>query len=111
MVYQWLAALKKIKNPLYKDKPELPDLESVWDSLTTTINSLINESINTFDSDALERTEVKKDDVAGIRASSDPYHELSDLCGKKISLQVALALTHFHIYAIVANSKNRKRFV
>ena len=79
VIYQWLAALKKIKNPLYKDEPKLPDLESLRDSLKTTIDSLINESINTFDSNALERTEVKKDDIAGIRASSVPNHELSDL--------------------------------
>ena len=62
----------------------MPDLETVRDSLRTTIDSLIDESINTFDSDALDRTEVKKDDVAGIRASSDPNHGLSDLCGKNI---------------------------
>ena len=84
VVYQWLAALKKMKNPLYKDEPEMPDLETVRDSLRTTIDSLIDESINTFDSDALDRTEVKKDDVAGIRASSDRNHELSDLCGKNL---------------------------
>ena len=69
---------------MYKDKLELPVLESVWDSLRTTIDSLIDESINTFDSNALDRTEVKKDDVAGIRASSDPNHELSDLCGENL---------------------------
>ena len=84
VVYQWLAALKKIKNPLYKDEPDLPNLESVQNSLRTTIDSLIDESINTFDSNALDRTEVKKDDVAGIRASSDPNHGLSDLCGKNL---------------------------
>ena len=76
--------MKKIKNPLYKDEPELPDLERIQDSLRATIDSLLDESINTFDSDALDRTEVKKDDVAGIRASSDPNHELADLCGKNL---------------------------
>ena len=78
------CCIEKIKNPLYKDEPELPDLESVRDSLRTTIDSLIDESINTFDSDALDWTEVKKDDVAGIRASSDLNHELSELCGKNL---------------------------
>ena len=82
VVYQWLAALKKIKNPLYKDEPELPDLESVQDSLSKTIDSLINESINIFDSNVLGQTEVRKDDIAGIMASSDPNHGLSGLCGE-----------------------------
>ena len=84
VVYQWLAALKKIKNPLYKDEPELPDLKRIQDSLRATIDSLLDESIDTFDSDALDRTEVKEDDVAGIRASSDPNHELADLCSKNL---------------------------
>ena len=91
VVYQWLATLKKIKNPLYQDEPELPDLEIIQDSLSTTINSLIDESINTFDSNALDWTEMKKDDVSEIRASSDPNHGPSDLCGK----QPACVIPHY----------------
>ena len=76
------CCVEKDKNPLYKDEPELPDLESVQDSLSKTIDSLIDESINIFDSDVLGQTEVRTDDIAGIRASSDPNHGPSGLFGK-----------------------------
>ena len=68
VVYQWLATLRKIRNPLYQDEPELPDLEMIQNSLSTTINSLIDESINTFDTNAINQMEVKTDDVVGIQA-------------------------------------------
>ena len=74
--------MKKVKNPLYKDEPELPDLERIHESLRATIDSLIDESINTFDGDALDWTEVKRDDMSGIRVSSDPNYGPSGLCGK-----------------------------
>ena len=98
VVYQWLAALKKVGHPLYQDEPELPSLESIQSTIDEAVESLLEESINTFDSKAQERSDIKRDDVAGIRATSIPDCDrptsTDGMCSQILSCQpISLCLT------------------
>jgi hypothetical protein len=70
VVYQWMSALKLI-NQQYLLEPELPPFSEFQNRLQESVNTLIDQSIKTFDDEAVNRTAIARDDVAGVRASSD----------------------------------------
>jgi hypothetical protein len=70
VVYQWMASLKVI-NHNYQYEPELPSLTEFQAMLNNAVDTLIDQSIKTFDDEAVRNTEIARDDIAGIRASSD----------------------------------------
>ena len=69
-VYQWIKSLSMI-NPRYKYDGELPSFSDFKKTMEEAVDRLIDESINTFDDEAVKRTEIARDDIAGIRASSN----------------------------------------
>ena len=69
VVYQWLSSLKKI-NTLYTNEPELPPYDQFKNILDNTAEILLEKSLVTEDSEAISRTEIARDDVAGIRYTS-----------------------------------------
>ena len=75
VVYQWLHVLKMV-HPLYRDEPDLPPFEVFQSRLDGTIDELLARSLSTTDGDAVERTNIARDDVAGIRSTSQigPRH-------------------------------------
>ena len=70
VVYQWMASLKVI-NHNYQFEPQLPPFEEFQATLNNAVDTLIDQSIKTFDDEAVRKTEIARDDIAGIRASSD----------------------------------------
>jgi hypothetical protein len=76
VVYQWLSVWKAIENPLYKDLhlPSYRDLKIMMDEAT---QSFVSESLKTFDDKLMEETAQMKDDVAGVRATTNPNMQMS----------------------------------
>ena len=70
VVDQWMASLKVI-NHNYQFEPQLPPFEEFQATLNNAVDTLIDQSIKTFDDEAVRKTEIARDDIAGIRASSD----------------------------------------
>lgn len=68
-MYQWLGALK-ILNPLYADEPSLPSYDQFKTNLDSSIERILDNALSTQDNEAVERTEIARDDIAGIRATS-----------------------------------------
>jgi hypothetical protein len=69
-VYQWIKTLSMI-NARYKYDDELPSFSDFKNTMEEAVECLIEESINTFDDETVQRTEIARDDIAGIRASSN----------------------------------------
>ena len=76
VVYQWLKILIQV-NKCYEDEPPLPDFNEFQDTLKSTKETLMKESIKTFGDEAVQKSEMARDDVAQIRATSNPK-ELND---------------------------------
>ena len=70
VAYQWLAVLRKI-NPLYKNQPELPTFNSFSNTLAEATENLVNNTLATEDKAAAKHTEIARDDVSGIQATSN----------------------------------------
>ena len=75
VIYQWLTILQKI-NPLYHNDQELMTYSELKATVDQSNNDLLQNALTTYN-DELENIEtIEKDDVAGIRQSSNPEHYL-----------------------------------
>ena len=62
VVYQWIKSLSMI-NPRYKYDGELPPFLEFKRTMDEAVDCLIDESIKTFDDEAVKRTEIARDDI------------------------------------------------
>ena len=78
VIFSWLKVLKAL-NPLYEHEPELPDYEEFCAILEESTKQLLDKAIETPIDNLQMTTQIARDDVAGIRATSAPEHRLSDV--------------------------------
>ena len=107
VVYQWIKTLSVI-NPRYKYDGELPSFLEVKRTMEEAVDCLIDESIKTFDDEAVKRTEIARDDIAGIRATSNRDElQLSDIsaqCPTASSSTKEISASHMPLrYSYVTN--------
>ena len=88
VTYLWLQTLKAI-HPLYENEPELPPYEEFKQRLEESIEELLASSLSTSDADAIQRTNIARDDVAGIRHTSQQDHGGTDSNGPNTHVESA----------------------
>ena len=73
VIYQWLKVLS-IVNPLYNGL-KLDKFSDFRRELQQANKIMLSQAIDTFDDEAGERGETLRDDVAGIRATTNIHHQ------------------------------------
>ena len=74
-MYQWMAALKTL-HCLYKSEPALISLSETKRRIKKTVDTLLRQTINTFDDACVNTMNIARDDVAEIRASSTNHRRI-----------------------------------
>ena len=91
-MYQWYRVIKLV-NPHYAHEPSPPSIERLKVILDEAADKMMTESLKTFNDDVLLESDIARDDVAEIRATSCPHkggnkdRELSDRSPLKLSIR------------------------
>ena len=75
VIYQWLSVLKVV-NPYHENSilPSFFEFGKVFDTATATF---MENSLETFNDDLMNTTDQKRDDIAGVRATTNPMMQAS----------------------------------
>jgi hypothetical protein len=76
VIYQWLSILKII-NPLYKNL-QLPQFQQFQDLLNVATKEFVGNMLKTFDNDLMEKSNQMKDDIAGVRHTTNIHMQPDD---------------------------------
>ena len=76
-LYQWLSVLKVVNPVIYKQL-NLPTFPAFQNLMKTCNDAFLAEALTTKNDDLIDLTEQMKDDVAGIRASTNVHHQIDE---------------------------------
>lgn len=70
-LFQWFSVLQKI-NPIYHYNLHLPSFTVFKKLVKEATDLFVTKALKTFDDDIMEETSQMKDDIAGVRATTNP---------------------------------------
>ena len=96
VIYQWLSVLHVI-NPIYQNL-QLPSFFVLKDMMDSATKQFLSQSLNTFDDKTMDTTDQMKDDIAGVRATTNAAmqasHEPDNRDDTNLDVGTEFALKH-----------------
>ena len=106
VMFNWLTVLHRI-NPQYQNIV-LPDTYKKFEqTVSTATESFITNSLKTYDENVMQKTDVAKDDVAGVRATTNPNMQVNHESSPDFTdADCKFALKHSYLASTSVTSHN-----